>query len=59
VKKAVLDWLSKNQTVNATNIHENYDIGRHTAGKYLKKMYDHGLLAQKSKTIYMLPKSQS
>ena len=57
VKLKVKDWLSKNQTVRAIDIAKNYTLRRQTVAKYLKQMYQDGLLvlAKKSKTIYKKP----
>lgn len=56
IKNAVMDWLKKNETVNAIDIYNNYGIRRQTVGEYLKKMAKEGLLANKTKTKYKLVK---
>lgn len=55
VKEATFDWLGKNETVTATNIHNEYKIRRQTVGKYLINMLDEGLLVKASKTKYKFP----
>jgi hypothetical protein len=60
IKNAVMDWLKKNETVNAIDIYNNYKIRRQTVGEYLKKMAEEGLLVNKTKTKYKLaePKNE-
>ncbi|MFZ2632733.1 MAG: hypothetical protein WAZ60_20690 [Desulfosalsimonadaceae bacterium] len=54
IKNVVMDWLKKNETVNAIDIYSNYGIRRQTVGAYLKKMTEEGLLMNKTKTKYIL-----
>jgi Fic family protein len=50
-----MDWLKENETVNATEIYENYGIRRQTAGKHFKEMSNVGILEKVGKTKYKLP----
>jgi len=53
--EAMHDWLSTHETVVAMEIHRNYDIGRHSASNYLKRMHKEGRLVKEGKTKYKYP----
>jgi hypothetical protein len=59
VNDAAIDWLGKNETVNAMEIHINYNIGRHTVSDYLKMLVDDGVLMNVTKTKYKLAETEN
>ena len=54
VFEKVMGWLQTNDTVNQTDIHNNYGIRRQTVGKKLEEMFYKGILKKVSKTKYQL-----